>query len=45
MNPSTEQTYQQIIRQQQARIAELEQQVAQLTGRVEELSAQVARLS
>jgi transposase len=45
MNPSTEQTYQQIIRQQQARIAELEQQVAQLTARVEELSAQVARLS
>jgi len=45
MNPSTEQTYQQIIRQQQARIAELEQRVAQLTGRVEELSAQVARLS
>lgn len=38
MNPSTEQAYQQMIRQQQTRIAELEKQVA-------ELSAQVARLS
>jgi len=38
MNPATEQAYQQIIRQQQARIAELEKKVA-------ELSAQVARLS
>jgi transposase len=52
MNPSTEQDYQRIIRQQaqtirqqQLRIAELEQLVAQLTARVEELSAQVARLS
>ena len=52
MNPSTEQDYQRIIRQQaqtlrqqQLRIAELEQRVAQLTARVEELSAQVARLS
>ena len=44
MNSSTEQDYQRIIRQQQARIAELEQLVAQLTARVEELSAQVARL-
>ena len=38
MNPSIEQTYQQIIRQQQARIDELEKKVAAL-------SAQVARLS
>ena len=38
MNPATEQAYQQIIQQQQARIAELEK-------KVEELSAQVARLS
>lgn len=38
MNPSTEQAYQQIIQQQQARIAELEK-------KVEELTAQVARLS
>ena len=34
MNPSTEQDYQRIIRQQQLRIAELEQRVAQLTARV-----------
>ena len=45
MNPATEQYYQQIIRLQQARIAELEQLVAQLTAKVAELSAQVARLS
>ena len=38
MNPSTEQDYQRIIQQQQARIAELEK-------KVQELSAQVARLS
>ena len=38
MNPVTEQTYKQIIRQQQERIAALEKQVA-------DLSAQVARLS
>ena len=38
MNPATEQAYQQIIQQQQTRIAELEKKVA-------ELSAQVARLS
>jgi transposase len=52
MSPTTDEDYQQIIRQQaqiirqqQRRIAELEQRVAQLTARVEELSAQVARLS
>jgi transposase len=38
MNPGTEQDYQRIIQQQQARIAELEK-------KVQELSAQVARLS
>jgi transposase len=38
MNPSTEQDYQRIIQQQQARIAELEK-------KVQELSAQVAHLS
>jgi transposase len=38
LNPATEQAYQQIIQQQQTRIAKLEKQVA-------ELSAQVARLS
>ena len=37
MSSGTEQAYQQIIRQQQLRIAELE-------NRVEELTAQVARL-
>jgi len=38
MNPGTEQDYQRIIQQQQARIAELEK-------KVQKLSAQVARLS
>jgi transposase len=38
MNPATEQYYQQIIQQQQARLVELEK-------KVEELTAQVARLS
>jgi transposase len=45
MNPATEQAYQQIIRQQRTRIAELEQIVVQLTAKVAELSAEVARLS
>jgi transposase len=45
MNQATEQYYQQIIQQQQARIVELEKLVAQLTAKVAELSAQVARLS
>jgi len=45
MNPATEQAYQQIIRQQRARIAELEQLVVQLTAKVAGLSAQVTRLS
>jgi hypothetical protein len=45
MNPATEQAYQQIIRQQQARIAELEATGARLTAQVAALTAQVAELT
>jgi len=45
MSPTTEQDYQQIIRQQAQIIRQQQRRIAELEKKVQELSAQVARLS